>query len=100
VIRQGLVLQPKLVVADEPVSAVDVSMQSQVLNPLVDLKHDFNLSYLFVAHNLPWSLHLRPDRGHVFGKVVELATADEVFEKPLHPSELFGVRFMPAVTTS
>lgn len=60
-IRQGLVLQPKLVVADEPVSAVDVSMQSQVLNPLVDLKHDL---------------------------------------KPLHPSELFGVRFMPAVTTS
>lgn len=51
-IRQGLVLQPKLVVVDEPVSALDVSMQSQVLNPLVDLKHDFNLSYLFVAHNL------------------------------------------------
>jgi peptide/nickel transport system ATP-binding protein/oligopeptide transport system ATP-binding protein len=85
-LARALVLQPKFIVADEPVSALDVSIQSQVLNLLVELKQEFNLTYLFVAHDLAVVGYIS-DRIAVMylGKVVELATSEDLFRRPLHP---------------
>jgi oligopeptide/dipeptide ABC transporter ATP-binding protein len=85
-LARSLVLQPKFIVADEPVSALDVSIQSQVLNLLVELKREFDLTYLFVAHDLAVVGYIS-DRIAVMylGKIVELSTADDLFVRPLHP---------------
>ena len=85
-LARSLVLQPKFIVADEPVSALDVSIQAQVLNLLVELKQEFDLTYLFVAHDLAVVGYIS-DRIAVMylGKVVELATSEDLFERPLHP---------------
>ena len=85
-VARSIIMQPDLIIADEPVSALDVSVQAQVINLLNDLRDRFGLTILFIAHDLSVVKYFSDRIGVMYyGKMVELADSDELFEHPLHP---------------
>ncbi|MFA7725705.1 MAG: ABC transporter ATP-binding protein, partial [Candidatus Izemoplasmatales bacterium] len=85
-IARALAVDPDIIICDEPISALDVSIQAQVVNMLEDLQKEFNLTYLFIAHDLSMVRHISDRIGVMYlGRLVEVTTTDELYDKPLHP---------------
>lgn len=95
-IARAIALNPKLIICDEPVSALDVSIQSQVLNLLHDLQEEYHLTYLFISHDLSVVRHIANRVCVMFlGKICEIGDADEIFNKPMHPYTKFLLEAVP-----
>lgn len=85
-IARALAIEPEFIICDEPISALDVSIQAQVVNMLEDLQEEFGLTYLFIAHDLSMVKHISDRIGVMYlGKLMELTTSDELYDKPYHP---------------
>ena len=85
-VARAIIMEPKLIIADEPVSALDVSIQAQIINLLEDLQKQFNLTYLFISHDLSVVQHISDTVGVMYlGNMVEFASKEEIFANPLHP---------------
>ncbi len=100
-IARALVLNPGFIVADEPVSALDVSVQSQILNLMMDLRDEFRLTYLFISHDLAVVHHLA-DRIAVMylGRIVEVASKEDLFDHPVHPYTKALLNSVPSVVSN
>ncbi len=97
-VARALMLQPRILVADEPVSALDVSIQAQVLNLLMDLQEEFNLAYLFISHDLSVVRHIADEVMVMYlGRPVEQGSRDAVFQNPMHPYTKALLASTPAV---
>jgi oligopeptide transport system ATP-binding protein len=85
-IARALAVQPDLIICDEPISALDVSIQAQIVNMLEDLQKELGLTYLFIAHDLSMVKHISDNVGVMYlGKLIELADRDELYDNPKHP---------------
>ncbi|MDF2503982.1 ABC transporter ATP-binding protein [Clostridium sp.] len=85
-IARALAVEPEFIICDEPISALDVSIQAQIINTLEDLKNRLNLTYLFIAHDLSMVKHISDNIGVMYlGGIVEIAESDELYKNPVHP---------------